>query len=274
MLHAVCLSLFSCLPQGEVQREVDPAAAAERIEVGIKAGPGPAVDNLDVYGDIAHPAVTKAVAHGLLEEDIRVQRAAIDALRFNEDKSALRELLRVRSRKEIIEHGELAGPYYLALGHKLEARDRATQRILTRAIENLRTPDRGRGAAVLALARAPSRANVDFLIRFFRTGRAARRAWSEGQLALKVMTGTDQGRRHSDWAKWWDDHRRRYTAPEGLDHLDERARRSWDRSWQKLDGKGRKERRSKERSRETRGKDSKRRKAEKDGDKGRSKLGR
>ena len=98
--------LFGCLfcaPQDKPKVVAfSPAVAAQKIAAAIKVGVAPAVEAIETYGHIADPVVTNAVAKSLWHRDADLKAAGLAALRFNEDDSALTELLKARKYKELI----------------------------------------------------------------------------------------------------------------------------------------------------------------------------
>jgi len=215
-------SLLLAAPQ-----DVEPAAAAAKIKVAIKEAPSPAIDAMEKYGRIADKAVTKALAAGLRHRDQEVRAAAIRALRYNEAKTALTELIRVKSNKRILEDAKLAEEYYLAIG---QHGSKKTLGLLTAKLHITRRGDKVTGARILALGRVRERAAVEALISFCKSGRRRGRHNSELRLALAALTGHDAHGAES-WVRWWQDNKADFVMMKVAPTLPKKLARGWDKVW-------------------------------------------
>jgi hypothetical protein len=225
--------LYACLialPQGAAPPP-DPATAAEKIRVALDEAVAPALSTIDSFGSIADHRVTKAVGLGLRHKDPAVQGAAIKALRYNKDKSAVSELLEVRRQKSIIEDAVLGAEYYLALGQHADIK---ALPVLAENLNRSKTQDKIVRARVLALGRMRTNAAIEALIRFSVSSRR-RGQRNEVNLALTALTGEelDRGgdRSRSTWTAWWSDHKKHFKVAVQEPELPKRVARNWERIW-------------------------------------------
>ena len=205
--------------------------AAKKVAQAIKAGPAPAVEAIKSHGAIADPVVTQALGKALRHRDVDVKAAAIQALRFNEDASALSELLKVRKVKDVCAHAVLGPEYYLALGqrHNLKAFPTVAANLAP-----VRRKDPIIRARVLSLGRLRTTASIETLIRYAARGG---RFKSEARMSLAALTGADLGKGPRDWGAWWKENSRgfKFSAQEGPLPLKNMAR-EWGRIWSESSG--------------------------------------
>lgn len=226
-VHTILSSCLLAVPQAVDKPDPSPTVAAQKINVAVKAAPAPAIDAIQSFGHVADALVTKAISKALRHSDSDVQAAAIKALRFNEDKSALAELLKQRKHKKLVGDVLLGPMYYLALGQHADIKALSA---LASNLRSTRRDDKTLQARVLALGRMRSRTSIETLIKFsLRRGKHN----SDARLALAALTGKDLGKSSRAWAKWWADNRRRFKLSPTEKALPERLARTWNEVWQK-----------------------------------------
>ncbi|MCB9872132.1 MAG: hypothetical protein H6837_19915 [Planctomycetes bacterium] len=223
LLATAALSVF---PQA-VERE-DPARAVAQIEQALAAGPAPAAEALEKSGRVADPRVIKAVAAALREKDLGVRKAALLALRYNPDKSAVTELLRVKSDKSIIEDVDLGPVFYYALGQHADAR---ALPFLIANLHVVRRRDKILAARVHALGRMRSNAAVQALIKLSRSGRKVGGIRDDISLALTALTG-QEAKGRGGWSAWWNDNKGSFQVHKKEPPLPAKPARTWQRLWQ------------------------------------------
>ena len=219
-------------PAPEVSlEELSPAEAAAALKSALKGKEANlALTALEQYGRIPDKAVTRAAADGLAHKESEVRLAAITALRFNPDPSALGQLLKAKKSKAILEDTKLAEQYYLALGQK------QSTKALPVLTDNLRITARGdlvTRARVLSLGRIRDKKSVEALISLMNSGRgrAGNPHMREIRGSLVRLTGVDHGGNSQEWNSWWGDHKAKlkislepWPLPQGMD-------RQWRMLW-------------------------------------------
>jgi HEAT repeat protein len=174
--------------------------------------------------------VVALLARGLRDDESRVRRAALEALRWTPHSDALRALHRVQKRDTELRSDEQLGPaLYRAIGQHadpasidlLEERiysetNRAIVRARLWAIGNIR--DREALESLIALLRAAKPETVKKYVRDLR-------------VALIQLTGVDQGEVPARWLDWWSDHRRDFEMAEEPPLMPIDLQRRWDSFW-------------------------------------------
>jgi hypothetical protein len=244
------LSPTACaIPQDPPAEEADAEVDAEMEK--IKAGEAAAqikealkskeeivmVASLETLGQIKSKLVTKEVSKALKIKKEAVQFAAIQALRFNEDPTALDYLLKVRKEKSIQENVKTAVEYAYALGQKGDRK--AIPALEDNLVATSKTPKEVINAKVLALGHIRHKDSVEAILDFAKTtvggirrGGSNKKVSREVRGSLSILTGTDQGESLSAWEDWWYDHRSKFKMSKVEGELDdERAQRTWTKLW-------------------------------------------
>lgn len=190
---------------------------------------GPRLRAIEAAAPLADGDVVVLIGRGLDDKDVNVQKAAIEALRFNEHKKALDELharAKVKAAKEdlttyatliraIGQHGSPTSidvlndnPWSTPDAQVLQAKILSLGRIRSKE-------------AVKALTDLMEVAGVNKIEPFMKDFR----------LALWALTGADQGESRDLWFKWYRDNKDKLTvSPTPAAEPKELARR-WSRYW-------------------------------------------
>ena len=125
------------------------------------------VATLETLGQVKSKLVTKEVSKALKIKKEAVQFAAIQALRFNEDPSALDYLLKVRKEKSIQENVKTAVEYAYALGQKGDRK--AIPALEDNLVATSKTPREVINAKILALGHIRHKDSVEAVLDFAKT---------------------------------------------------------------------------------------------------------
>lgn len=221
-----------------VVTDIDPAEAAKEIREALK-GKDENVSRavLENIGRVPSKLVTKEVAKGLKHKSQQVVLAALDALRYNTDPSALDQLLKAKSNKPLHKDEKTAVGFALALGQKADIK---CLKLLTEdLVATAKIPDAVLKAKIAAIGRIRHKDAVEAILDYSKTtvagGRrrgGVRNMMTEAQISLKVLTGVDMGTSTSAWQEWWYDSKKSFKMSEEEWSLeDARAQRRWDALW-------------------------------------------
>jgi len=227
VIEVVLAACTFLAPQEDTRVEISPAVAAGKVAAAIKAGPAPAIEAIKAHGVIADPIVTKAVGKALRSRDVDVRMAAVKALRFNEDDSAVSELLKVGKAKNVAGSAEVGPEYFLALGQhgSLKAFP-----VLGASFKSGRRRGPALRARVLALGKMRSRSSISLLI----TNRVLLvrlRVSGEVRMSLAALSGRDPGKDSRAWGEWWEGARRGFKISPNEKPLPRELARAWGRVW-------------------------------------------
>lgn len=220
-----------------VVEEISPEEAAAALRDAIKSKDDAVlVATLETVGMIPSKLVTKEVAKALKVKSQDVVLAALLALRFNADKSALDALLKAKSNKDLLKDTKTAEAYAYALGQKA---DKKCLKILTDdLVGTSQLANEVLKAKVSAIGRIRHKDSVEAIIDFTKTtvagGRARgglRNMMKEAERSLVVLTGADVGSATADWQKWWYDSKSSFKMSQQEWPLDGRTQRQWDTLW-------------------------------------------
>jgi HEAT repeat protein len=194
--------------------------------------PAIAVDAVQRLGRTADDEVVKLLAKTLQHKEAEVQRAALQALRFNPQPSALTALL-AANLEQLLDDDDTAAEFYFALGQK------ADQKALPLLSKGLRV-DKGSKvvrARILAIGRIRSPQAVEELMRLLKSGggggkngRGNNPHMADLRVALAALTGEDFGNDDSAWIHWWGEHDEGYRLPKSVE-LQKQVARQWDSLW-------------------------------------------
>lgn len=224
-------------PPEAVVEEISPAEAAKAIKDALKGKDDAViVATLETVGLVPSKLVTKEIAKGLKSKSQDVVLAALLALRYNTDPSALDALLKAKSYKDLLKNTKTAEAYAYALGQKA---DKKCLKILTDGlIGTSQLANEVLKAKVSALGRIRHKDAVEAIIDFTKTtvagGRARgglRNMMKEAERSLVLLTGADVGSKTSDWQEWWYDSKGSFKMSQDEWPLDARTQRQWDTLW-------------------------------------------
>jgi hypothetical protein len=209
--------------------ELDPKIVVAKIEAALEQGGMPAVETIKKYGVVPAKSVTSLVGDALRNKEELIRTAAIQALRYNPDKTAFVELLNQRGNKSILGNAKSAEQYYLSLGQH------ADKRALPYLIRDL--GGRGRRdpvlrAKVLAIGRIKEWGSIDALIKFVLRGGRRSSARDSAFTSLTVLTGHKEHKGNAiAWARWWKANRRKFKFPDKEPELSKVQARIWTSTW-------------------------------------------
>lgn len=205
------------------------AALTQLGEAFAKPDAGPRLRAIEAAAELADAEVVHQIARGLDDKDVNVQKAAIEALRFNEHKKSLDELhtrARQKAAKElpvtyaallraIGQHGDASSlellsdnPWSVLDAGVLEARILGLSRIRTK--ESVK--------ALTDLMEMAGNQKIQPFMQDFR-------------VALWALTGADQGGSRELWLKWYRDNKAKLeVAKLPVQEPHELAQR-WQRYW-------------------------------------------
>jgi hypothetical protein len=234
---APLLALALLLPAPS--RAEEPHPAPERVKAAVtelkdafaKNDAGPRIRAIEGGADVADAEVVGLVARGLDDRDVTVQKAAIEALRFNPHKKAL-EALQARARQKAAKEDLTV---YAALIRAVGQHGSPSSiEILT---ENpWSTPDAAvLEAKILGLGRIRTNEAVKAVIDLMEIAgpQKIEPFMPSFRLALWSLTGTDQRGARELWLRWYRDNKSKLkVAAEPATEPPELARR-WQRYWAK-----------------------------------------
>lgn len=248
LLSSTCLlapSAFACPQDPPAEKsevpasveEVNPAEAAAQIRDALKSKEEIVmIAALEMLGTIPSKLITKEVAKGLKIKKEPVQLAAIQALRYNTDPSALDALLKARKEKTIHANVKTAEAYAYALGQKGDAK--AIPALQDNLVGTSKTPSQVLKAKVLALGHIRHKDSVEAILDYEKTtiaggrGGVRRKMRRESRGSLAVLTGTDQGDKLQAWQDWWYDQRKSFKMSEEEGELESpREQKTWNKLW-------------------------------------------
>lgn len=217
--------------------EIKPEEAAAQIREALKSKEEIVmIAALEMLGTIPSKLVTKEVAKGLKIKKGPVQLAAISALRYNTDPSALDVLLKARKDKTIHANMKTAEAYAYALGQKGDPK--AIKALKDNLVGTSKTPTPVLKAKVLALGHIRHKDSVEAILDFEKTsiaggrGGVRRKMSRESRGSLAVLTGTDQGDKLQAWQDWWYDQRKSFKMSKEEGELESpREQRMWTKLW-------------------------------------------
>ncbi|MHC4823282.1 MAG: HEAT repeat domain-containing protein [Planctomycetota bacterium] len=218
--------------------DIDPAQAAKEIRDALKSkdeNVSRAV--LENIGRVPSKLVTKEVAKGLKHKSQHVILAALDALRYNTDPSALDQLLKAKSNKTLQKDEKCAVGFALALGQKADLK--CLKLLTDDLVATAKVPDAVLKAKIAAIGRIRHEDAVEAIIDYSKTAVAGgrrrggiRNMMREAQVSLQVLTGADMGTSATAWKDWWYDSKKSFKMSEEEWPLgDARAQRQWDALW-------------------------------------------
>ncbi len=208
-----------------------PEQAAEMLKIAFKSKELDLIFvAIEAAGLVADKSVVQRLAPGLKHKDPEVRLETIQALRFNTDPEALKELIKGGKNKTLMEHEECAENLFLALGQKA---DKKALPVLTKNLRITRKTDRPTRARIAALGRIRDEDSVEALIDIMNSGAARRKHpnMREITLSLQVLTGEEIDQR-DDWQRWWNNNKKSFKIqPEEGKATSRKARATWKIMW-------------------------------------------
>ncbi len=216
----------------EEEEELTPEEAIELLETALKANELDLIYTaIEDAGRIADKGVVKLLGKAVKHKDHMVRMDALQALRFNEDPNAFKELLKLKKYKPIVENEESAEAYYLALGQKANVKALA---VLTDKLHITNRGDKATRARILAIGRIRDPKAVDALMSMLTSGAARRRHPNikEIHLCLTVLTGAEVKANTDSWLKWWNENKKGLKiSKEEQEATTKRSRATWKALW-------------------------------------------
>ena len=159
-----------------------------------------------------------------------LRRAALEALRFTDHKSALLLLHKECKRNSALRGDEQLGPLlFRAIG----------QHSNPSSIELLQNKLYSETSRNIVRARLYSIANIRdtkaletlFAIQRSAKGTAVKKYAREMRLCLIQLTGVDRGESPDRWREWWKENHRDFEVPEKAPLMPRELQRAWDSYW-------------------------------------------
>lgn len=187
---------------------------------------------LQAVTPVSHEDVIKVVTKRCLGHRHRdIQRAGVEMLGQLKHADAMEALHKFAKskRKQLKDDTEL----YVVLLQAIAKHEHVSSiPVLTKDLFGV--PDRMViRARVLGLGRIRSEESVESLFGLMKkAGRNKIQPYmNDFQLALAVLTHTDQGTSQDLWLKWWNDNRKKYELPDGVPKLPAEMQNRWNRYW-------------------------------------------
>jgi HEAT repeat protein len=189
---------------------------------------------------IVDAKVVKAIHQAAKKQGRSVIEAAIEALGWMPDKSALKELQSVyRSHRDLYKFDNYYAGMLKAIGRHGDPS--SLKILLDKPFKGLSMAS-GR-ARILGVARIREKDSVEGLMKAMNlAGGNGRRALQAGtgsqpfmgaiRLALVVLTGEDKGTSKTAWQNWWRDNKRTFKVDPKLPTLSESMRETWEEYWE------------------------------------------
>lgn len=233
-LLLLCLGSFQAPPADKPI-----ASDAERVKVAVtelktafdKNEAGPRIRAIESAASIADAEVVRQLGRGLADRDLAVQKAAIEALRFNPHEKGLDELLARAKLKAAKDDLSLYALLLRAIGQRGDARaiaalsenpwaalDGQVIQAKILGLGNIRTNEALKAITDLMEVAGPHK--IQAFMKDFR-------------LALWSLTGSDQGESAELWQRWYRENKSKLKiAPTPGQEPRELARR-WESYWAK-----------------------------------------
>jgi hypothetical protein len=226
-------------PEVEVEVEVDPPLTPEKATELLKTAlKGKQIDLIFIAiedaGRVADKNVVKQLGLAVKHKDAEIRVEALTALRFNQDPSAFKELLKFKKYKPVLENDACAEAFFFALGQKADVK---AIPVLTDGLVKTNRKDKATRARILSLGRIRDMKSLEALISMMNSGGGGRRGggnppqMKEISLALQVLTGEEFNKR-SDWQTWWNNNKKKVKISKKEQEASTRkARATWMTLW-------------------------------------------
>jgi hypothetical protein len=240
MLHLLLTALLTFAPAAQTPPTTPPpdpaavkAAVAELTQAFAKGKSPERIEAITKNSKVVDAAVVKCIVKGLSDDDMKVQGAAIDALRYMQHPdafTALQDLLkRDKTEKKIEKDVELYTKLIKAIG---QHGNKASVPLLAENVFGS-TEYKVAEARVLALGNIRAKESVEELIGMMRTaGREKVQPYMQTfRMSLMVLTGVDQGASQDSWTTWWNEHKGDFKVPAAAPPLPKEMQMRWDYFW-------------------------------------------
>jgi len=239
MLHFLLTALLTFAPAAQAPQATPPdpaavkAAVAELTAAFAKGKSPERIEAISKNSKLVDAAVIKCIVKGLSDDDVKVQGAAIDALRYMKHPDAfdaLHDLLkRDKTEKKIEKDVDLYTKLIKAVAQH------GNKAAIATLSDNLfgNTEFKIAEARVLALGNIRAKESVEELIALMRTaGREKVQPYmATFRMSLMVLTGADQGASQDTWMAWWNDHKNDFKVPATAPQLPKEMQMRWDYFW-------------------------------------------
>jgi hypothetical protein len=233
MLSVLVLCACPLLQEPAKPAAPDPArvkaALVELKEAFAKPDAGPRLRAIEAAAPLADADVVDWIARGLRDKDLQVQRAAIEALRFNEHPRAL-DPLHAQARQPAAQKDATG---YAALLRAIgQHGSSASIAILTDGVWAVQ--DAGViEARILSLGRIRTKESVKALIDLTEVAgpNKIQPFMPSFRLALCALTGADQGASRDLWLAWWRENKDALKVAPEQGPMPKELERRWHRYW-------------------------------------------
>jgi len=177
--------------------------------------------------------VIRMIAKGLSSRSASVQLAAVDALGWMKNRSALRQLHRLYHRdRSLREREDVFAALFKAIGRH---GDKSSLDVLVDAPFKGLTVEVGR-ARILGVGNIRDKRALEQLVKALRLGGEKRRPkepvfMEDFRLAFAVLTGVDVGPSREAMDSWWRENRRKFEVAPGRPPLSPALQERWERFW-------------------------------------------
>jgi hypothetical protein len=193
---------------------------------------------IEQYGGVADAAVTRLVAKGLRDREMRVQVEAIDCLGWSKDPGALKQLHRLYRRDKKLRDNEVIFTALLrAIGRH---RDKSSLDVLRDSPFKGLTIATGQ-ARIFGIANIRTNESVESLIKGMslgggdprgnRGGGGSERFMVDMRVALFVLTGEDHGTDKDAWFAWWRENKKKWRISPDRPKLPKADQATWELYW-------------------------------------------
>lgn len=218
--------------EAQEEEELTPDEAVEMFELALKTKELDLIYTaIEETGRVEDKRIIKLLGKTVKHKDSMVRMDSLEALRFNDHKDALKELLKLKKYKPIVEDEISAEAYYLALGQKADVK---TLAVLTDKLHITNRGDKATRARILAIGRIRDVKAVEALLDMMKSGAARRRHPNikEIHLCLTILTGAEVKSNTDSWLAWWNDNKKGLEiSKEEQEATTKKGRATWKTIW-------------------------------------------
>ena len=216
----------------EEEAELTPEEAVELLETALKTRELDLIyAAIEETGRVDDKKLVKLLGKAVKHKDSMVRMDALEALRFNKNPEALKELLKLKKYKPIVEDEVAAEAYYLSLGQKGDVKALA---VLTDKLHVTNRGDKSNRARILAIGHIRDKKSVEALLGMLTSGAGRRRHPNikEIHLSLTVLTGAEVKSNSDDGLAWWNENKKTYKiTKEEQEATTKKGRATWRTIW-------------------------------------------
>lgn len=204
--------------------------AFQQAEAAVK------IEAIGAVGTVAEASVVHALGKGLKDKDQDVVKATIEALRFNPNPAALRELESLAKAELQRKEAQTLPLVFRAIGQHGK---NSSIDILSKDLFAVKDFQVGR-SRLLALGNIRSKESVEAVIGLMRIAETEKVQpfMDDFRLTLMVLTGADQGASQPLWIRWWNDNKNGLKVAEKPAALPAEQQKRWDEFWGKAASAG------------------------------------